>query len=157
MAIDPISSTQAFQTMGVSQNQTVVKNEVEEPVSKDGEVSKENELRPDAQTVMVEGSQKAAEDGENGGAGAQEDSLQKKEKESDKIKKAVEELNKKMHNSVAKFGIHEKTNRVTIKIMDKDTDELIREYPPEKTLDMIAKVWELQGIMAQGIMVDEKR
>ena len=38
-----------------------------------------------------------------------------------------------------------------IKIIDKDTKKVIREYPPEKTLDMIAKVWEMAGLM-----VDEK-
>ncbi|MBE5874939.1 MAG: flagellar protein FlaG, partial [Lachnospiraceae bacterium] len=41
---------------------------------------------------------------------------------------------------------------VTIKIVDRTTKEVIKELPPEKTLDMIAKVWELAGIM-----VDEKR
>lgn len=70
----------------------------------------------------------------------------------EQIKKAVETLNKKMTNSEAVFGIHEKTNRVTIKIVDKDTKEVIKELPPEKTLDMIAKVWELAGIL-----VDERR
>ena len=68
------------------------------------------------------------------------------------IKKAVDEINKKAHNSEAIFGIHDATNRVTIKIIDKDTKEVIKEFPPEKTLDMIAKVWEMAGIM-----VDEKR
>ena len=55
-------------------------------------------------------------------------------------------------HSEAVFGIHEATNRVTIKIIDKDTKKVIKELPPEKTLDMIAKVWELAGIL-----VDEKR
>lgn len=68
------------------------------------------------------------------------------------IKKAVEDINKKANNSEAIFGIHEETNRVTIKIVDKDTKKVIKELPPEKTLDMIAKVWELAGLM-----VDEKR
>jgi flagellar protein FlaG len=68
------------------------------------------------------------------------------------IKKAVEDINKKANNSEAIFGIHEATNRVTIKIVDKDTKKVIKELPPEKTLDMIAKVWELAGLM-----VDEKR
>lgn len=68
------------------------------------------------------------------------------------LQKAVESLNKKMSNSEAIFGIHEGTNRVTIKIVDKDTKEVIKELPPEKTLDMIAKVWELAGLM-----VDESR
>ena len=69
-----------------------------------------------------------------------------------KIKKAVEEINKKANNSEAVFGIHEETNRVTIKIVDKQTKEVIKEFPPDKTLDMISRVWEMAGLM-----VDEKR
>lgn len=68
------------------------------------------------------------------------------------IKKAVEDINKRANNSEAIFGIHEATNRVTIKIVDKTSKKVIKELPPEKTLDMIAKVWEMAGLM-----VDEKR
>ena len=57
-----------------------------------------------------------------------------------------------MTNSEAIYGFHDKTNRVTIKIIDKETKEVIKELPPEKTLDLIAKAWELAGIL-----VDEKR
>ena len=67
------------------------------------------------------------------------------------LKKAVEEINKNATNSEVVFGIHEATNRMTIKIVDKDSRKVIKEYPPEKTLDMIAKVWELAGLL-----VDEK-
>ena len=75
------------------------------------------------------------------------------EQENEKIRKAVAEMSKKMtSNTEAVFGIHDETNRVTIKLVDKDTKKVIREIPPEKTLDMIAKVWELAGIL-----VDEKR
>ena len=75
-----------------------------------------------------------------------------REYSNEQIKKAVEQMNKNMYNSEAVFGIHEGTNRVTIKIVDKDTKEVIKELPPEKTLDMIAKVWEMAGLL-----VDEKR
>ena len=68
------------------------------------------------------------------------------------LKKAVEEINRKSSNTEAIFGYHEGTHRVTIKIMDKDTKEVKKEYPAEKTLDMIQKVWEMAGLM-----VDEKR
>lgn len=70
----------------------------------------------------------------------------------EQIKKALDEINKKATQSEAVFGIHEKTNRVTIKIVDKKTKDVIKELPPEKTLDLIAKAWELAGLM-----VDEKR
>ena len=67
------------------------------------------------------------------------------------LRKAVEEINKKAKNSEAVFGIHDATNRVTIKIIDKETKEVMKEYPPEQMLDMIAKAWELAGLL-----VDEK-
>ena len=78
-------------------------------------------------------------------------SEEKDAKQGTQVKKAVNDLNKQMKNSEAIFGIHDKTNRVTIKIIDKTTKEVIKEYPPEETLDMIAKVWEIAGIL-----VDEK-
>ena len=87
--------------------------------------------------------------GEETGSNAQQ---QDQDKQNAQIKKAVEDINKKAVNSEAIFGIHEATNRVTIKIVDKDTKKVIKELPPEKTLDMIAKVWEMAGLM-----VDEKR
>ncbi|MDR2547561.1 MAG: flagellar protein FlaG [Lachnospiraceae bacterium] len=70
----------------------------------------------------------------------------------EQIRKAVDQINRNISHSEAVFGIHEETNRVTIKIIDKETKELIKELPPEKTLDMISKVWELAGLL-----VDERR
>ena len=85
--------------------------------------------------------------GEGGGQGAPNPEAQNAQ-----IKKAVEEINKRANNSEAVFGVHDDTNRVTIKIVDKQTKEVIKEFPPDKTLDMIARVWEMAGLM-----VDEKR
>lgn len=88
----------------------------------------------------------------NGKDGNRDDSQAKQTiSENSQIKKAVDEINKKSHNSEAVFGIHDATNRVTIKIVDKDTKKVLKEYPPEKTLDMIAKVWEMAGLL-----VDQK-
>lgn len=88
----------------------------------------------------------------NGKDGKRDDSQAKQTiSENSQIRKAVDEINKKAHNSEAVFGIHDATNRVTIKIVDKDTKKVLKEYPPEKTLDMIAKVWEMAGLL-----VDQK-
>ena len=88
----------------------------------------------------------------NGKDGNRDDSqTQQTISENSQIRKAVDEINKKAHNSEAVFGIHDATNRVTIKIVDKDTKKVLKEYPPEKTLDMIAKVWEMAGLL-----VDQK-
>lgn len=77
-----------------------------------------------------------------------------KEVSPDKVNKAVADINNKIKTSgtVCSFHYHEDTNRISITVKDKESQEVIREIPPEKTLDMIAKVWELAGIL-----VDEKR
>ena len=63
------------------------------------------------------------------------------------IKQAISDINKKINpDTIAEYGYHEKTNRVTIKIVDKGSDKVIKEFPAEETLDMIAKVWELAGM-----------
>ena len=71
--------------------------------------------------------------------------------ETEKLKKAIEKMNEQLPNSEAKFGIHEATNRVMIKLVDKDTQEVIKEIPPEKTLDILAKCMEIAGVL-----VDQK-
>lgn len=76
----------------------------------------------------------------------------------DKIKAAVDDLNKTvkqaspMHHTQLSFKYHEDTNRISITVTDSDTDEVIREIPPEKTLNMLAKAWEMAGLL-----VDERR
>ena len=63
------------------------------------------------------------------------------------IRQAVSDINKKINpNTVAQYGYHEETKRVTIKIVDKESEKIIKEFPAEETLDMIAKVWELAGM-----------
>ena len=38
-----------------------------------------------------------------------------------------------------------------VKVINSETNEVIREIPPEKILDLVAKMWELAGIL-----VDER-
>ena len=73
------------------------------------------------------------------------------EAEMEKIHKALEIISEQLPNTEAKFGIHEDTNRVMIKLIDKDTKEVIKEIPPEKTLDTIANCMKIAGII-----LDEK-
>ena len=79
------------------------------------------------------------------------DSQKRDEAKQEQIKKAVSDMNKKMQNAACQFGIHEGPGRVTIKLIDKETKDVIKEFPAEETLELIAKAWELAGIM-----VDEK-
>lgn len=86
------------------------------------------------------------------GKGEQKDFQGGGSKSNRQLEQAIEKLKKSInHQTEAVFGIHEGTNRVTIKIVDKESKDILKEYPPEQTLDMIQKVWEMAGIM-----VDEK-
>lgn len=44
------------------------------------------------------------------------------------------------------ISIHDKTHEIMVKVLNKDTGEVIREVPPEKTLDLVAKMMELAGL-----------
>ena len=79
------------------------------------------------------------------------DNQKRDEAMQEQVKKAVSDMNKRMQNAACQFGIHEGTGRVTIKLVDKETKEILKEFPAEETLELIEKAWELAGIM-----VDEK-
>ena len=70
------------------------------------------------------------------------------------LKAAISEANTRLAptNRKIEYAVHDKTNRVIVKIIDKKTHETIREIPPEKALDIYAKVLELAGFI-----VDETR
>lgn len=145
--IEPIGSAMTFQVQ-----QTQMAKPVTKPEAVDMEVaSQETSVNFDPATAKIVETNESDTKGQNQNS---ENSMYETQREisQEQIKKAVENINRNMSNSEAVFGIHEGTNRVTIKIVDKDTREVIKELPPEKTLDMIAKAWELAGIL-----VDERR
>ena len=162
MAMEPISGVVSYQAQNIpniSGKQAVP----EKPADQFTEVLKDSSKPIDKTTVVVKGKEEAklesnggqqegAQYPESKGKAVVREELEKgHEKERERLKSIVEEMNKKMTNVEAQFGIHEKTNRYTIKIVDKETKEVIKEYPPEKALDLFAKSLELAGIM-----VDEK-
>lgn len=75
-----------------------------------------------------------------------------KEKLSKVIENANEQLKQKMVNKYFEYRVHDATNRIIVEIKDSETGDVIKEIPPEKDLDMLAKLRELAGIL-----VDEKR
>ena len=142
----------------VYQGSTSTAQVKEESQSKAEVSSKDNQMVADtvAKETQAMNTKEASGDtsGEAGSQSQAQLAAQKQNEKNMQLKKAVDDINKRAvdDQSEAVFGIHEKTNRITIKIIDKKTKEVIKEFPPEKTLDMIAKVWEMAGLM-----VDEKR
>jgi len=68
--------------------------------------------------------------------------------------KAIERAIKTVEGATTslKFSVHKETKQILVKVLNQETGEVIREIPPEKNLDMIAKIWEMAGLF-----VDEKR
>jgi flagellar protein FlaG len=71
-----------------------------------------------------------------------------------RMKSAVAQANTKLKQvrTGCEFSYNEDVNRVSIKVYDKETKEVIREIPPEESLEMLQKVWEIAGLL-----VDERR
>jgi flagellar protein FlaG len=44
-------------------------------------------------------------------------------------------------------SMHKETNTIMVKVLNKETGELIREIPPEKTLDLVANMMKIAGII----------
>lgn len=144
MTIEPIASMMTVQAQGSVVQKPQVPVQKERPDNAESSVPMAEQV--DKTTGVVENAQG------KGQTGSEEQQGREQQATNEQIRKAVEQLNKNLPNSEAVFGIHEDTNRVTIKIIDKGTKEVLKEFPPEKTLDMIAKVWEVAGIL-----IDEKR
>ena len=69
------------------------------------------------------------------------------------IFKEIEKLHKEvdMDNTRVQFSIHEATKQIMVKVIDNHTEEIVKEIPPEKILDMVANMME-----RAGLIVDKK-
>ena len=77
--------------------------------------------------------------GDDGDKGKTKDNQKDKEVAQSTLESAMSNMNSRI-------------NTITVKVYDKDTGDLIREVPPEKSLEAIKKIWEIAGLI-----VDEKR
>ncbi len=172
--IEPLNSVMTYQAQGTSKPQVVTSVNTEVP--EDGQTVNVDETtasvtRPQPEDDKSGGEAGSRQQSANADVNAKQantkqaqqqksEQLKKanirqarEQQQSEQLKKAIMEMNRRINNSneEAVFGVHEDTNRIMIKIMDKETKEVIKEFPPEKTLDMIARIWEMAGIL-----VDEK-
>jgi flagellar protein FlaG len=50
-------------------------------------------------------------------------------------------------NRALRFSIHEDTQRIMVKVVDVQNDEVIKEIPPEEVLDTVARIREMIGLL----------
>ncbi len=85
---------------------------------------------------------------------SEEEKQKEAQAQANRLKSILNETNNKIKpaRTRCEFSYHEDINRVSIKVMDVVTDKVIREIPPEETLEMLQKLWEVAGLL-----VDERR
>lgn len=101
-------------------------------------------------TVVKKPSSKVEAVSKNSNLDSIEKDKDKNEKEATErqISKAIEHV-KSLQNmrTHCEFSYHENINRISIKVVDEGTGEVIREIPPEDSLKLVEKMWELAGIL----------
>lgn len=83
----------------------------------------------------------------------QTQSLDSSEETKAKVQEAVTKMNEMLdvNNSTSKFMYHEGLERYYVTIVDRETEEVMKEIPPKKLLDAF---YEMQKML--GMIVDEK-
>lgn len=75
--------------------------------------------------------------------------LQKEELTKEKTEKVIEKMNDflKESNTHLKFQFHDGLQKYYVAIVDDTTDEVIKEIPPKKLLDMYAAMTDYLGLL----------
>ena len=76
---------------------------------------------------------------------SQNELLRLLDEKTNQLNRAMEIFNKRL-----RFEVHEETERIMVKILEKkagNTDEVIKEIPPERVLDMLARLEEMIGLL----------
>lgn len=95
-------------------------------------------------TVLMEASRKGGEDREQPSKldAVVEPSVSALSLAADELNEALEVLHTHL-----RFRLHEDTHRYYVEIVDTLADEVIREVPPKRFLDMIADMYRFMGII----------
>jgi len=63
------------------------------------------------------------------------------------VARVIEDYANDVHNVGLKFQVHEDTGQFVIRVIDVNTNEVVREVPPENLLDLAAKMEEMMGML----------
>lgn len=71
----------------------------------------------------------------------------------EQLKEALQKINmdERFRRTGCEFTYHEVSNRFSITLYDKETKEVLKEIPPEETINMLDKLYVLAGLI-----IDEK-
>lgn len=106
-----------------------------------------------AETTVKQGSETAKKQTKDTTATMHTQQIDNSEETKLKIQEAVNKMNEmlEVNNSSSKFMYHEGLERYYVTVVNRDTDEVVKEIPPKKLLDAF---YEMQKML--GMVVDEK-
>ena len=115
-------------------------------VNKSGtSVKSVSDHKPDAKDVYIKNS--------DGKTKVEEKSTNSKAVLDEQLQEALQKINldERFRRTGCEFTYHEVSNRVSITLYDKETKEVLKEIPPEETIEMLDKLYEIAGLI-----IDEK-
>ncbi|MES9855304.1 MAG: flagellar protein FlaG [Sedimenticola sp.] len=78
--------------------------------------------------------------------------------DSDSLKKLVAEANALVQTARRKvqFSVSEETGRPVIRVYDADSQKLIRQYPPDELIALVARIHEMVGKPGAGLILSDE-
>jgi len=74
-------------------------------------------------------------------------SLKKETRSAEEIKKDLDAINNQLMNRSIQFSIDESSHDIVVRIVDKETGEVIRELPPESVIRLHEYMAEMSGLL----------
>jgi len=100
--------------------------------------------RPPVQALQKQQQQTSEQSGER---------LDSSERMLEELEDAVDKMNKtaRTYDIALEFRVHEGTDRWMVEVWEKNVeDELVKEIPPQKFLDMVASIQQMIGVMVDA-------
>ncbi|MFJ7950818.1 flagellar protein FlaG [Lysinibacillus sp. NPDC096418] len=108
---------------------------------------------PTPEKAVKQGSETAEKQKIDATATMQTQPADNSEETKEKVQEAVNKMNEmlEVNHSASKFMYHEGLERYYVTVVNRDTEEVVKEIPPRKLLDAF---YEMQKML--GMIVDEK-
>lgn len=92
---------------------------------------------------------KAALEGKGQGARESKEQKARDEEKARRIRDSLQSLNEMslIFDKGLRFQVHEATERTMVKVIEKETDRVLKEIPPEEVLNLVARIRDLIGLM----------
>lgn len=103
-------------------------------------------VSPITSQEQVQKTQEPARDVDKTQTGEENQSSKMSREEVEVLVADLRELTENLHTKL-NFSINEPTNDIVVKIIEKDTDEVIKQFPPEELLELQEKMMDLTGFL----------